>query len=80
MLSLNYPVQEEKEKKRRQDLHEKELFELQSLKEQEEVEKRKVIEKQINILLDQLERKKEELANKENVLKELKLIQVQCQV
>ena len=57
-------------------MHEKELFELQSLKEQEEVEKRKVIEKQINILLDQLERKKEELANKENVLKELKLIQV----
>jgi len=67
--------EEEKEKKRRKELHEKELFELQALKEEEEIKKRKIIEKSINCLLDCVERKKEELANKENVLKELHLIQ-----
>ena len=56
-------------------MHEKELFELQALKEQEEIKKRKMIEKSINELLDSVERKREELVNKENVLKELKMIQ-----
>merc|ERR1712142_1169903 len=64
----------ELEKKRRKELHEKELFELQKIKEEEEMKKRKIIEKSVNSVLDLLERKKEELANKEMVLKELKLI------
>ena len=85
--------EEELEAKRRKDLHDKEIFELQALKEQvkpftrlsmnymqEEIKKRKIIEKSINDLLDSVERKKEELANKENVLKELRIIQVRCQV
>ena len=67
--------EEEKEAKRRKELHEKELFELQALREQEEIKKRKLIEKSINDLLDSVERKREELVNKENVLKELKMIQ-----
>ena len=46
-----------------------------ALKEQEEIKKRKMIEKSINELLDSVERKREELVNKENVLKELKMIQ-----
>ena len=62
------------EKKRRKELHEKELFELQKIEEEEEIKKRKIIEKSVNSVLDVLERKKEELANKEVVLKELKLI------
>jgi len=49
---------------------------LQALKEQEELKRRKMIEKSINSLLDSVDKKKEELANKENVLKELKLIHV----
>jgi len=67
--------EEEKEAKRRKELHEKELFELQALREQEEIKKRKMIEKSINDLLDSVERKREELVNKENVMKELKMIQ-----
>merc|ERR1719394_727037 len=62
------------ERQRRLELHEKELFELQRLKEQEELRKKKIMEKSINSVLDLLERKKEELENKEIVLKELKLI------
>ena len=50
------------------------MFELQAIKEEEEKQKRKIIEKSVNSILDLLERKKEELANKEMVLKELKLI------
>ena len=50
------------------------MFELQKIKEEEEIKKRKIIEKSVNSVLDVLERKKEELANKEVVLKELKLI------
>ena len=52
--------EEEKEAKRRKELHEKELFELQALREQEEIKKRKMIEKSINDLLDSVERKREE--------------------
>ena len=66
--------EDEVERQRRLELHEKELFELQRLKEQEELRKKKIMEKSINSVLDLLERKKEELENKEIVLKELKLI------
>ena len=55
-------------------MHEKELFELQRLKEQEEMRKKKIIEKSVNSVLDLLERKKEELENKEVVFRELKII------
>jgi len=67
--------EEEREAKRRRELHEKELFELQALKEEEEAQKRRAMEKSINSLLDSVERKREELVNKENVLRELELIQ-----
>ena len=50
------------------------MFELQRLKDQEEMRKKKIIEKSVNSVLDLLDRKKEELENKEIVLKELKLI------
>ena len=66
--------EDEVERQRRVELHEKELFELQRLKEQEEARKKKIIEKSVNSVLDTLERKKEELENKENVLRELKII------
>ena len=56
------------------ELHEKELFELQRIKEEEEKKKRELVEKSVNSVLDLLERKKEELENKENVLQELRLI------
>ena len=62
------------ERQRRMELHEKELFELQRLKEQEELRKKKIIEKSVNSVLDLLERKKEELENKEIVLRELMII------
>jgi len=62
------------ERQRRLELHEKELFELQRLKEQEEMRKKKIIEKSVNSVLDLLERKKEELENKEVVFRELKII------
>ena len=65
---------DEEERQRRAELREKEVFELQRLKEQDEMRKRKVIEKSVNSCLDLLERKKEELENKELVLRELKLI------
>ena len=67
--------EEEREAKRRRELHEKELFELQALKEEEEAQKRRAMEKSINSLLDSVERKREELVNKENVLRELEMIQ-----
>ena len=66
--------EDETDRQRRLELHEKELFELQRLKEQEEMRKKKIIEKSVNSVLDTLERKKEELENKENVMRELKLI------
>ena len=65
---------DDEERQRRAELREKEVFELQRLKDQDELRKRKVIEKSVNSCLDLLERKKEELENKESVLRELKLI------
>ena len=65
---------DEEERQRRSELREREVFELQRLKEQDELRKRKVIEKSVNSCLDLLERKKEELENKEIVLRELRLI------
>jgi len=66
--------EEDEEKKRKEELHQRELFELQALKEAEEVARRQVLEKSLNSLLDSVERKREELSSKENVLKELKII------
>ena len=66
--------EDDEERQRRLELHEKELFELQRLKEHEELRKKKIIEKSVNSVLDLLERKKEELENKEIVLKELMII------
>ena len=68
------PVMDDEERERRLELHEKELFELQRLKEQEEKRRKKIIEKSVNSVLDLLERKKEELENKETVFKELQII------
>ena len=68
------PVMDDEERERRLELHEKELFELQRLKEQEEKRRKKIIEKSVNSVLDLLERKKEELDNKETVFKELQII------
>ena len=65
---------DDEERQRRLELHEKELFELQRLKEHEELRKKKIIEKSVNSVLDLLERKKEELENKDIVLKELMII------
>ena len=66
--------EDDEERQRRLELHEKELFELQRLKEHEELRKKKIIEKSVNSVLDLLERKKEELENKDIVLKELMII------
>ena len=66
--------EDDEERQRRLELHEKELFELQRLKEHEELRKKKIIEKSVNSVLDLLERKKEELENKDIGLKELMII------
>ena len=65
---------DEEERQRRSELREKEVFELQRLRDQDQLRKRKVLEKSLNSCLDLLERKKEELENKEIVLRELRLI------